>query len=410
MIDTIRISVYREFNESAYEFLLLNTNQNMNGYILNSRTKDVLNTNLWSYRAIEYEKHETIFVNGHVHIPTHEYNIHYRCFEDRIDIEFSLPKFIYGTNVIMLYDHLTRSKSPYELLMMSIKRFFEYVFPVCKIDLGAVEIKRWDFCFNQIFKDEDEALRALKYIKLKVASKHDRLSYETGIVELSKSKYLKIYHKGAEFKKHDFYKMKNPEMFLKMAESILRYERKITPKNIAYWYNTKYKFQYQPMLVKEYIKQKNSGKKINKFLRMDMEKVQRFTLGNSKILDCTKLESWVFNHIYDMFRTDIKRKYEIGKMSLDTLKNQVINNEKQKVTKVKILAYIKTFKSLKRAYEMGAITKPTYYRYNSLMNELGLSVTNIRTEIKQDWSTLSYYSALARYGIAPSYFARDQKF
>jgi hypothetical protein len=97
-------------------------------------------------------------------------------------------------------------------------------------------------------------------------------------------------------------------------------------------------------------------------------------------------------------------------MSLDTLKNQVINNEKQKVTKVKILAYIKTFKSLKRAYEMGAITKPTYYRYNLLMNELGLSVTNIRTEIKQDWSTLSYYSALARYGIAPSYFARDQKF
>jgi len=61
MIDTIRISIYREFNQNAYEFLLLNTNQNMNGYILNSRTKDVINTNLWSYRAIEYEKHETIF-------------------------------------------------------------------------------------------------------------------------------------------------------------------------------------------------------------------------------------------------------------------------------------------------------------------------------------------------------------
>lgn len=410
MIDTVRISIFREFNQSAYEFLLLNTNQNMNGYILNSMTKDVIKTNLWNYKAIEYEKHETLFINGHVLAPSHDYNINYRCFEDRIDMELSLPKFVYGTNVLQLYDHLGRCKTPYELLILSIKKVLNYVFPVCKLDFGAIEIKRWDFCFNQFFRNEEETLRALKYIKLKVHSKHDRLSYETGIVELTKSKYLKIYYKGAEFKKHDFYKFKYGDLFLPMSECILRYERKITPKNIAYWYNTKYVYQNQPMLVKEYIKQKNSGKKVNKYLRAEMENVQRFTLDNSKILDCTKLEPFVFNHLYNLFRDEIKKKYEIGKMSIDVLRDEVINNRKNKVIKLKVLSYIKTFKSLKRAYEMGAITKPTYYRYIKFMENENLSVTNVKSNIVMDWSDYGYFSALSRFGIVPHYFSKDTKF
>ena len=67
--------------------------------------------------------------------------------------------------------------------------------------------------------------------------------------------------------------------------------------------------------------------------------------------------------------------------------------------KVRILALIKVFKSLKRAYENGAISKATFYRYQSFMNEKDLSTTNVKTDIIQDWTSNNYYRAINLYGL-----------
>ena len=401
MIDTIKISIHREVNNSIYNLLLYNSDNRKHGFILNNRQGIATKSEVFVFKSIEYENHETILINGSMKVSSHEYNIYYRAFDDRIDLEFSLPKFIYGTNVIELRSHYQRLKnSPYDLLIMGLKEFFNYFFPLNVVNWGGVEIKRWDFCYNQIFDTPGLALQCLKYQKLKVASKSDRLTYEYGLVQLSKSKYFKIYYKGIEFEKHDRLKYinSNIEKIQSIANCTLRYEKKITIKNLAYWYNTNYKFQYQPELKKIYLRAKNNNK-VSRQMRRDFENVQRFTIGNSKILDCTKLEKMIFDLTYSIFRLEIKRKFSVGQMAVDPLRREVIQGTTNKTMKIKILSLIKVFKSLKRAYESGAISKSTYYRYVSFMEDKNMSETNISSNIFQCWDSKNYYKALLKKGV-----------
>lgn len=402
MIDTIKLAIYREFNLDIYNFLLYSSEQRINGFIINSRSGIATRQEVFQFKKTDYEEHELMIINGKIKAPSYNYNIHYRCFDDRVELEFSLPKYIYGTNTFELRPHYKKmSFSPYEIMVKGIKVFFTEIFSGCRVNYGGIEIKRWDFCFNQIYKTKQESLEALKFIKLKHQSKGDRLSYETGLVQLTKSNYLKIYHKGSEFVKHD--KEKYNGKYLKqiedISERILRYEKKITPNNIAYFYNVNVKFQYQQELKKLYYKAKKNGK-ISRQMRSDFENVQRFTLGNSKIDYCTKLDSDFFNLLYSKFRLDIKRKFSIGKMSVDPLQKEAVKmDSKNKTMKLRILALIKVFKSLKKAFENGAISKATYYRYKAFMEDKELSETNVKTEIVQDWTNNGYYRAIFNSGI-----------
>jgi hypothetical protein len=195
------------------------------------------------------------------------------------------------------------------MLVLVVKRFFDKYFFGHKVDYGGVSILRWDLCFNQVYQSREESLKALEYIKLKNNKKSDVKNYEYGIIQLTKTNYLKIYHKGEEYKKHDQAKVKiYNDNFEAMAERILRYEKKLTPKNVAYFYNTKFKYQNQPLLVKEYLKAKVKGK-VTPQMRKDFELVQQFTLGNSKMKGHVKLDEFLFNHLYSLFREEIKKKF-----------------------------------------------------------------------------------------------------
>jgi len=287
------------------------------------------------------------------------------------------------------------------MLVKGIKLFFSEVFKTCKINYGGIELKRFDFCFNQLFKSRQESFEALKYIKLKHQSKGDKLSYETGLVNLTKSNYLKIYHKGEEFIKHDKHKYdgKFLNQIEQLSQRILRYEKKITPKNIAYFYNVNVKHQYQIELKKLYYKAKKKGI-VSKQMRRDFENVQNFTLGNSLIDGATKLEPDFFNLLYSKFRLDIKRKFSIGRMSVDILQKEAFKKDSNnKTINIRILSLIKVFKSLKRAYESGAISESTYYRYKKHVEKKNISETNVKSEIIQDWSNNSYYREINKLGI-----------
>ena len=426
MIDTIKLSVFREFNKTFYNLLLYRSKNRVSGHIINSHTGIVEKTDLFVYNSTNYENYESFVINGSF-IPSHDYNINYRVFEDRIDLEFSLPKFIYGTNCLQLLDHISRFASPYQMLKRAIKKFFDECFSGCLINYGAVEIKRWDFCFNQFFENETKVYECLKYIKLKYASKHDKLSYETGLVELTKSNYLKIYMKGVEFEKHDKKKFKHAHLFETFSKQILRFEKKCTNKNISYWFNSN--VLYNNVTFNEFKRLRNlfNKNKVEKVYRnsfkgkfedfKDMrsiyEKVQNFTLGKPLLRGYIQMDETTFNHLYTMFRDEIKQKFDISKYSIDKFKKEVISGDKKnKVLKVKILALIKTFKSLKRAYESGAITKPTYYRYKNFLNENNMNEINTRekTDIKQDWTNESYYNYLLRNNIEINSFINDLRF
>lgn len=426
MIDTIKLSVFREFNKTFYDLLLYNSKNRVSGHIINSHSGLVETQELFIYNSTNYRNYESFVINGSF-IPSHDYNINYRVFEDRIELEFSLPKFIYGTNVIQLMDHITRIASPYQMLKRAIKKFFDMCFSGCVINYGGVEIKRWDFCFNQFFESEAKVYEALKYIKLKYASKHDKLSYDTGLVELTKTNYLKIYMKGIEFEKHDKKKFSKSHLYENISKSILRYEKKCTNKNISYWYNTNVLYnnvtfnefkRLRNLYAKNKIEKvyKNSVKgKFEDFkdMRSIYEKVQNFTLGKPKMKGFFQLDEFTFNHLYTLFKDEIKSKFDVSKMAVDNFKKEIISGEKKnKVLKVKILALIKTFKSLKRAYESGAITKPTYYRYKKFLLDNNIDEINKREKVSivQDWTNESYFNHLIKNNLLINNLISDTSF
>ncbi|MEY2670898.1 MAG: hypothetical protein RLZZ577_1214, partial [Bacteroidota bacterium] len=249
MIDTIKLAIHapygydstgtytRVYNRMFYDMLLANCNQRVNGFILNSRTGVYQTDTMFQMKKTEYENYELLVLNGSMKTPSYSYNIHYRIFDERVEIEFSLPKYFYGTNIFEMRSHSNRANpiQIYDALMLGTKIFFEEMFFNVRMDWGAIEILRWDYCYNQVFDTKKQSLEALKYIKLKHQSKGDKLSFETGFVELTKSNYLKIYHKGEEFIKHDMYKVDSPniEKYAEISQRILRYEKKMTPKNVA---------------------------------------------------------------------------------------------------------------------------------------------------------------------------------
>ena len=424
MIDTVKLAIHcpilldergnkiRPYNRMLYEILVKNVTQNKSGFVLNSTQGIFTRTqeSLFLGKSTIYDNFERLILDGKVQCPSHNYNMHFRVFEERVDLEFSIPKFIYGTNVIQLVQHYKRIHTPYEILVKSLKKIFEETFFGVPVHWGAVELIRWDVCFNQVFKSREESIKALKYIKLKHQSKGDKLNYEFGLIQLTKTNYLKIYHKGEEFAKHD--KQKYKGLFVdeleNIAHRILRYEKKYTRTNISYTYNT----QFKPLNhsdFEEYKRQKKEGK-ISNYLRKEFENVQRFTLGNSKILDCTKLPPALFNYTHAKFKEEIRKKFTIGKKSIDHLTNVVIDAPKDSGVKIKVLSYIKTFGSLKRAFEMGAFSRATYARYKNILEVKNLSETKVPVQINQDWTDSNYHRVLFSKGVSVSMITKNIDF
>ena len=390
MIDTIKLNIYKIGNIDFYNLCVYNSSNRINGFIINNQTGTATKSELYSFKTIEYDEYTLEVLKGK-YVASWNYHIHYRIFEDRIELEFSLPKFIYGTNVLELKDYHFKS-SPYELLRNGVKFFFKKITPNVNINYSYVVLKRWDFCYNQVFVDKYETDICLKYLKLANDSKHDIKNYNYGIVEISKSKYFKIYHKGKEFEKNDSKKLHEHlchDRFLELANRTLRYEKKFTPKSWSYHYNIHVKYQHQVQQKKDYYKAKKLGK-VTKQQRKDFESLINFTLGNSKVYGATKLMDWYFNHLYELFRKEIKSKYNLGKKSTTTLKKLVVEEHENKRQFVKILSYIKVFGSLKKAQENKAFSKKTYYRYKKLMSENNLSDTKVNININQDWLHENY--------------------
>jgi hypothetical protein len=286
------------------------------------------------------------------------------------------------------------------------------MFPSVKINYGNVVLKRVDFCFNQFFKDYQESIEALKYIKLKHQSKSDKLNYEFGFVELTKSKYLKIYHKGEEFKKHDYSKMKlqtDADLFQKISNRVLRYERKCTPKNWSYNFNVNVKMKNFTKRKKQYYLAKKHNR-VKKDMRKDFESIQNFTIGLPIESNYLKMPEEFFNSLYFDFMEDIRKKFTIGKMSVDRLQKESFTHNKNKSTNVKILSYIKVFKSLKRAQESGAFSKRTLQRYVKYMNEHNLSTTRLKSNINQDWTHKQYRYVLLQNNVYPSKYSKLPNF
>jgi hypothetical protein len=181
-----------------------------------------------------------------------------------IEFNFSIPKYVYGSNVLLFVDHIgdrnfafsecweleanfERALNRFEQF---INEFFRLEFPVTQIDYRDVEVNRIDVCFNQLFRSKEDALKYLAYQK-RQRKKHSRneegvmRDYETSLMYKTKRYSAKIYHKGSEYKKNDLRehlkinKEKGRQYFRteeyqNFADRMLRYELTIRNAELNY--------------------------------------------------------------------------------------------------------------------------------------------------------------------------------
>lgn len=203
-------------------------------------------------------------VNKIVNNSSH-YELTYRIesTKDFLEFNFSIPKYLYGTNILMFTEHARdvsyklydNGQLQYNLnlvpsrLINFILNFLNRQF-ISKVDLHDVEINRIDVCYNQIFSTKEDALsyfsyqqkREKKYAREGEGGKTD---YDTSFSYVTKRSSSKIYHKGTEYRKHDLrehlkinsrsgLEIFNTNKLQELSDRILRYELTIRNGELNY--------------------------------------------------------------------------------------------------------------------------------------------------------------------------------
>lgn len=180
---------------------------------------------------------------------------HINFTNDYVEFNFSIPKYKFGSNVLMFVEHshdlgyfhpfthhtfTHNAKRTPHLLMGFIHYFLRKEFITHEIDYKDVEINRIDVCYNQVFPSKQAAFLYLKYQK-RIRKKHSRddestkMQWDTSFMHKSERSSSKVYHKGTEYKKHDAkehlkineakgFQYFNIDKFQELADRTLRYE------------------------------------------------------------------------------------------------------------------------------------------------------------------------------------------
>jgi hypothetical protein len=196
-----------------------------------------------------------------------------------LEIEFSLPKYFFGTNVFQLLGvPANSSEANFHMLLKAIKRVFNDKFNKLPKD-SDVEIFRLDMCYNQFFKTKQDAIDYLSmgrdWMKRYCEGKNMRLvdSHDTTWTILTERYSFKCYHKGTEFHKKDYKKLVenmskhnyNLNQLQGIADCILRYE--ITYRHSMLHYLTMY-YTFQDL-------EKKRGYMLNSKLYDYIKRVQK---------------------------------------------------------------------------------------------------------------------------------------
>ncbi len=174
--------------------------------------------------------------NGSLSIGSWSYNLSFFVdrSKDKIKFEFSIPKYLYGTNVLQFVNYYDVSADAIFLKLMDFIKMFCRNF-ICPVDLEDVEIGRLDLCYNQFFNTKKQSLAYLDAQKVYCQREAKKLGRIPQITPTSwylvKDNYsMKVYHKGTEFKKHDYKTLVGKSVpyslqhMADVADKILRYE------------------------------------------------------------------------------------------------------------------------------------------------------------------------------------------
>lgn len=429
MIDTIvlRIHGYEKYSHIVKHLESINDRQN--GY-----------TKKFKHEGLEDRSRITIFygdsgrtldldVRPNINVPSSNYSIvcSLRQERDFIELSFSIPKYLYSTNVIQFLDQYDPStKHTFQKLLSVISRFFADYLPLPP-DWEDVEINRIDLCFNQFFLSKEDSLRYLeeqRNLNIHYARSeknkfgvpgHSTVSYITDNYS------FKIYHKGIEFRKNDYKKLikNNPKNLdihdiAEQSDKILRYE--ITCRKGLLNYLWKQHLRDDVNTVANHnigkimdLRPKASARGRAVAFTSSKDPIEVFifkTLGN-KSFQFHLASEWdnlhadpkalIYNYnmcfnfeLFDCLHTffwDRVKKYQLGvKLGLIDIHRKIKQhqddkkaknrayNEKEAIAQTGQLTMLATLSQFTDITELkGILPKATYYRYLKKLEELGIA-------------------------------------
>jgi len=256
-----------------------------------------------------------------------------------LKFEFSVPKIMQGHN---LDSSIAIIESCFK-----VKQAFEEKYNVVLPGLDDWHLYRIDTCSNFIMENESQVRNFIRYLQRFNYPRRIKNCYEdTGIYFASRHNTLKVYAKGAEFKKHDALKYKNEierKQLQKKADCILRIE----------------------------VEHKNSLKYIKKKLEEKYKKSLSGLQGFMTLYDSIKHIYLIeeMERVMDKFLCGVKSKVMKNLDVFVILKNHLGNKSANFYYAVYMLLITQGQAEVKRQ-----INKSTYYKAISIFRELNISI------------------------------------
>lgn len=206
-------------------------------------------------RASVYKANNKVSIDSNKHSiynPSHTYNptIFYSEIRDNVFINLSIPKYVFSTNVFQFLSNdinitLDNPLNVTKNLRQFIKYFLKHQFN--ELNCNEVILKRIDFCYNHIFNSKEDSHIYIKYLskqfKNVFPSQKVNIYNLTGAIYVTQAYSFKVYHKGAEFAKHDLPKLQKSlstggiinyslSDLIEIANNTIRYELTIRSREL----------------------------------------------------------------------------------------------------------------------------------------------------------------------------------
>ena len=259
MVDTIRFSI--KLSESEYQAI----QQKGKEQIINDRT---LGT------EIKRRYNDNIFVGSY------DYRINYWCYsENKLFLEFSVPKYVYGHNIYLLYPSQLEQAldGVYHELLNHFGAFPHYKNWI---------IQRLDVCYAWRYQDQATAERILEALRMLEYPRKLRQPYKTGVMWKGGKYSPKFYLKLQDFRKHDLQRLikKDAErayQLLELCSGVLRFEITFRKFSLDYLFENKSSITYKDLLENDFI-----PKTLTEYLNKLINNFDKESMQSEKIAKC----------------------------------------------------------------------------------------------------------------------------
>lgn len=442
MIDTIHFRIHDlEIHEHLKDFLLKKyksgtTRKRME---VDTETGEIFFKNKFVYQYLTYQDTGNQQIVNHSNdLKSSHYNIKYKIDipKDCIEVNVSLPKYFFGTNVFQLVPHLMDNAyvdyyqvehfkliKPiyFEQFLKLFKNFVRVNFP--ETDFRFLQIYRIDLCFNQVFNSKEDAEEYLNIIRAKEkkfarVDGSKKVHYDTSFMEYGRDKSQKVYHKGPEFQKNDLkelrklneefgYEYFNLRAIQRLADRTLRYEMTLRDSFLyrRYLFGFEFKSRTYKTAYSHYNKFKKNPLKISAIKEVMVRKQVKEDIRKiDKILN-TKRNFYIGKCLGDIQVTD-----DVFKLWFQTFVEFVdhyqsrndqeqLFNMKQMLSDMKSLKYVKTLLGAERKNRT-MVNKSKVLMILNMMEAQNLTLDEIKkSKLIPKTTFYRYASFLKRYGI-----------